>query len=223
MSDHSDDLRLLAAGQHLANLVLSLQPGLGTESCRVITAMARQALGLEPVVGSDKQTVVVEGKTIEKPLGMPIFALFGNDLCAEAAIVAWIEEAKRRGVDEEKLTSATMCLNDVRAWWPKYLPASKGHVAKPTRDTTPRPEEPAKTQADPLRLYGLCPMLFGYPLQPGTMLADIDLEGFWDPLAKSLIPGDVIFITASLPDGTKATLMRQVAELEPHVRVRFVR
>ena len=78
----------------------------------------------------------------------------------------------------------------------------------------------ATAKADPTRLYPLISLLHSYALQPGVALAEIDAEGFWDTLAKRLIPGDVIFITAKLPDGSTAVLIRAVAETEPNVRVR---
>ena len=62
-----------------------------------------------------------------------------------------------------------------------------------------------------------------YDLPRGVVIAEIDTETFWGPLADRLTPGDVIFVTAHLPDGSVLTEMRSVAHATPFVRVRKIR
>ena len=56
------------------------------------------------------------------PDEMPVFVLKGSDPCATTAILAWLDGARARGVNEEKLDSALNVLGEIARYQPKKLP-----------------------------------------------------------------------------------------------------
>jgi hypothetical protein len=124
------------------------------------------------------------------------------------------------------------------AWKPKKVPnmrptAPPIAAAKPatlapeppTEAATPQVlvSEPPTMPAERGCLRTVAPMIHHYILQPGVPIDDINRDGFFDPCADMLVPGDVIYITAALPDGSVLTEMRSVAHTLPCVRIRRMR
>ena len=48
----------------------------------------------------------------------PIFVLLGRDPLAPLAVAAWIDAARRAGVDKAKLEEARKCRQDMLLWRP---------------------------------------------------------------------------------------------------------
>jgi hypothetical protein len=113
---------------------------------------------------------------------------------------------------------------------PAEPPAAAAKPAMPAAESPARAAAPEVLRAEPPtataerdRLRPVAFMMHQYTLQPRVPIDDVNRDGFWDPLADLLVPGDVLFVTAALPDGSTLTEMRSVAHVSPFVRVRKMR
>lgn len=231
-----DVLQNTAMARQLAALVLSAQLGAGTASGQAARRLALEVLGIDDDGrGLDKQFIITEGTTRTAALDEPVFPILGRDVVSGEAVRAWIELARKAGAAEDILHSATLCAARMDAWQPKKVPdlvalAPAAAAATPAPGVraalTPSPAAKDTAQPDRLAMMDVGNPQFHvlhYDLPRGVAIAEIDTETFWGPLAERLAPGDVIFITAHLPDGSVLTEMRSVAHVAPFVRVRKIR
>ena len=236
-----DAIQDTATARQLAALVLSQHTGSGP-----LRRLAAEVLGIEESgLGLDKQMIAAGDRTSMVPLDEPVFLIRGQDIVGGEAVRAWADLAEKAGASADIVKAARDHAARMDAWQPKKVPdarpsAPAAEVAKPAipraEAATPAPalpvglEKPAVLRAEPPtgtaqrdRLRPVAFMIHQYILQPGVQIDDVNRDGFWDPLADKLIPGDVLFITAALPDGSTLTEMRSVAHVTPFVRVRKMR
>jgi hypothetical protein len=231
-----DAIQNTAMARQLASLVLSAQLGAGTASGQSARRLALEVLGLDgDGVGLGKQVIVTEGTTRTAALDEPVFPILGRDVVSGDAVRAWIELARKAGAESDILHSAALCAARMDSWQPKKVPDLLA-LARPAEAAKPAPAYRAASvpiQADKTvaHVESLTTVttadqhfhLLHYALARGVIIAEIDTETFWGPLAGLLAPGDVIFVTAALPDGSVLTEARSVAQVTPFVRVRKLR
>ena len=225
-ADPGDDaLQNTAMARQLASLVLSAQLGAGTASGQAAHRLAMEVLGLDDEGrGLNRQFIVAEGTTRSVALDEPVFPILGRDVVGGDAVRAWIELARKAGAAEDIIHSASLCAARMDAWQPKKVPDMLAR-GLPAEAAKPAPVDRVVPFATSLsRVVDNQDFhLLHYALARGVAVAEIDSETFWAPIADRLTPGDVLFITASLPDGTVLTELRSVAQVEPFVRVRKTR
>jgi hypothetical protein len=243
-----DAIQDTATARQLAVLVLSQPTGSGP-----LRRLAQEVLGIEDGgLGLDKQMIAAGDRTSMVPFDEPVFLIRGQDAVAGEAVRAWADLAEKAGASADILKAARDHAARMDAWRPKKVPdmrpaAAPTAAAKPEApspglptaaampampvptppDAAAKPEvvfaEPPTATAQRDRLQPVASMIHQYTLQPRVPIDDVNRDGFWDPLADLLVPGDVLFITAALPDGSTLTEMRSVAHVTPFVRVRKMR
>ncbi len=239
-----DAIQDTALARQLAALVLS-QPT-GSASLR---RLAQDVLGIEDGgLGLGKQMIAAGDRTSMVPFDEPVFLIRGQDIVGGEAVRAWADLAEKVGASADILRAARDHADRMDAWRPKKVPDMR--PAAPPAATKPEarspeppvaaampapmpppavakppavPAEPPTATAERDRLRPVAFMLHQYTLQPRVPIDDVNRDGFWDPLADLLVPGDVLFIIAALPDGSTLTEMRSVAHVSPFVRVRKMR
>jgi hypothetical protein len=211
--------------------------------------LAQEVLGIEESgLGLDKQIIAAGDRTSMVPFDEPVFLIRGQDVVGGEAVRAWADLAEKAGASADIIKAARDHAARMDAWQPKKVPdarpsAPPAEAVKPAtpraeaaQPATPAPalpaglEKPEVLRAEPPtgtaqrdRLRPVAPTIHQYILQPGVQIDDVNRDGFWDPLADKLVPGDVLFIIAALPDGSTLTEMRSVAHVTPFVRVRKMR
>lgn len=240
-----DAIQDTALARQLAALVLS-QPT-GSASLR---RLAQEVLGIEDGgLGLGKQMIAAGDRTSMVPFDEPVFLIRGQDLVGGEAVRAWAALAEKAGASPDILKAARDHAARMDAWQPKKVPDMRPAAppAAAIKPEAPAPEppaaavklapmpasaaakpepvfaEPPTATAERDRLRPVAFMIHQYTLQPRVPIDDVNRDGFWDPLADLLVPGDVLFITAALPDGSTLTEMRSVAHVTPFVRVRKMR
>jgi hypothetical protein len=243
-----DAIQDTATARQLAALVLSQHTGSGP-----LRRLAAEVLGIEESgLGLDKQMIAAGDRTSMVPFDEPVFLIRGQDIVGGEAVRAWADLAEKAGASADILRAARDHAARMDAWRPKKVPdarpaARASEAAKPAvppaeppaaaaKPAMPAAESPARAAAPEVlraepptataerdRLRPVAFMMHQYTLQPRVPIDDVNRDGFWDPLADLLVPGDVLFVTAALPDGSTLTEMRSVAHVSPFVRVRKMR
>jgi hypothetical protein len=240
-----DAIQDTATARQLAALVLSQPTASGP-----LRRLAQEVLGIDDGgLGLDKQMIATGDRTSMVPFDEPVFLIRGQDIVAGEAVRAWADLAEKAGASADILKAARDHAARMDAWRPKKVPDMRPAVARGEAATpeAPSPEppaaaakpampapaaaakpevlfaEPPTARAERDRLRSVASTIHQYTLQPRVPIDDVNRDGFWDPLADLLVPGDVLFITAALPDGSTLTEMRSVAHVTPFVRVRKMR